>query len=62
MRDIELYTAVLGIAPPWMIKDASLDVAQQKVEISVTHEGPATCPSAAELQRSTIRGRGAGGI
>jgi transposase len=44
MRDIELYTAVLGIAPPWMISDASLDVAQQKVEISVRHDGPATCP------------------
>ena len=44
MRDLELYTAVLGIASPWMIRDASLDIAQQKVEISVTHEGPATCP------------------
>src|SRR5450755_614311 len=44
MRDIELYTAVLGIAPPWMISDASLDVAKQKVEISVRHDGPATCP------------------
>jgi hypothetical protein len=39
MRDIELYTAVLGIALPWRISDASLDVAQQEVEVSVTHDG-----------------------
>jgi transposase len=44
MRDIELYTAVLGIARPWVISDASLDVTQQKVDISVIHDGPATCP------------------
>jgi transposase len=44
VRDIELYTAVLGIASPWRINDASLDVAQQKVEVSVVHDGPATCP------------------
>jgi len=44
MRDIELYTAVLGIGSPWKINDASLDNAQQMAEVSVTHDGAATCP------------------
>jgi len=44
MRDIELYSTILGIAPPWKVSDANLDVAQQLVEVLVKHEGPATCP------------------
>jgi transposase len=48
MRDIELYTTVLGIGPPWKVSDANLDAAQQMVEVLVTHEGPATCPVCGE--------------
>jgi hypothetical protein len=48
MRDIELYTAVFGIAAPRKIIDAGLDVAQQPVEVVVAREGPATCPNCGE--------------
>ncbi len=48
MRDIELYTTVLGIGSPWEVRDADLDVARQLVEIQVKHEGPATCPVCGE--------------
>jgi transposase len=48
MRDIELYTTVLGIVSPWKISDANLDVTEQLVEVLVTHEGPATCPVCGE--------------
>jgi hypothetical protein len=34
----------LGIASPGGSTIASLDVAQQKVEVSVVHDGPATYP------------------
>jgi transposase len=48
MRDIELYTTVLGIAQPWKVSDANLDVAEQVVEVLVKHEGTATCPVCGE--------------
>ena len=41
------------IAPPSMINDARTGVAQQMLEVSVTHDGAATCPCCAER-----RGRG----
>ncbi len=43
MRDIELYTKVLGITAPWKIVDAKLDVAAQSAEVAVVHDGAANC-------------------
>ncbi len=43
MRDIELYTKVLGIAAPWKIVDAKLNVAAQSAEVVVVHDGAANC-------------------
>jgi transposase len=44
MRDLELYTTVLGITSPWKITDATIDAGEQCVEVVVKHEGPAVCP------------------
>ena len=38
MHDIELYQQVLGLSEPWSVSQVELDVAQQRVEITVEHE------------------------
>jgi transposase len=48
VRDLELYTTVLGIKSPWRLVDSQLDVAKQFVEIFVIHDGPSSCPVCGE--------------
>jgi len=48
VRDLELYTTVLGIKSPWRLADSQLDVAEQFVEVFVVHDGPASCPVCGE--------------
>jgi len=38
MQDIELYTQVLGVKPPWMIRGVQLDLKQRTVTISVSYD------------------------
>ncbi len=35
MRDIELYRAILGLTPPWMVVSVDLDVKGQQVVVKV---------------------------
>ncbi len=46
MQDIELYTKVLGVKPPWMISGVQLDLKQRTVTISVSYDKfvPVACP------------------
>lgn len=45
MRDIELYRAILGLTPPWMVVNVDLDVKGQQVTVTVTAgDGPFPCP------------------
>ena len=48
MRDLELYTTVLGIKSPWQLVDSQLDAAEQIVEVFVVHDGPSSCPVCGE--------------
>jgi transposase len=45
MRDLELYTSVLGITSPWKVADATLDLSKQIAEVIVKHDGPTYCPA-----------------
>ena len=38
MHDIELYTKVLGVKPPWMVSSVQLDLKQRTVTISVSYD------------------------
>lgn len=45
MRDVELYRAILGLAPPWRIVTVDLDVLGQQVTVKVdAGPGPFPCP------------------
>jgi len=46
MHDIELYTKVLGVKPPWMVSSVQLDLKQRTVTISVSYDNsePVACP------------------
>jgi transposase len=45
MRDVELYRAILGLAPPWRIVTVDLDVPGQQVTVKVdAGPGPFPCP------------------
>jgi len=46
MQDIELYTQVLGVKSPWMIRGVQLDLKQRTVTISVSYDKsvPVACP------------------
>jgi transposase len=46
MQDIELYTKVLGVKPPWVISGVGLDLKQRTVTISVSYDTsvPVACP------------------
>ena len=46
MHDIELYTKVLGVKPPWMVRGVQLNLKQRTVTISVSHDNsePVACP------------------
>src|SRR5579864_1016774 len=37
MRDVELYRQLLGIEAPWRVDSVDLSVAEQKVEVVVSH-------------------------
>ena len=44
MRDTEFLSTVLGVAPPWRVVSADLDLAAETIEALVVHEGAVTCP------------------
>src|SRR5208283_1566459 len=46
MQDVELYTKVLGVKPPWMISGVQLDLKQRTVTISISYDTsvPVACP------------------
>ena len=37
MRDTELYQNLLGIASPWSVDSVTMDVANQRVDVTVVH-------------------------
>src|SRR5512136_2680276 len=45
MRDTDLYTAILGLTPPWTVVHVDLDVKGQQVKITVdAGDAPFSCP------------------
>jgi len=45
MRDINLYKAILGLAPPWTVVNVKLDVMGQQITVQVqVADGPFPCP------------------
>jgi len=46
MHDVELYTKVLGVKSPWMVRGVQLDLKQRTVTISVSYDNsePAAYP------------------
>jgi hypothetical protein len=51
VRDIELYTTVLGIKSPWRLVDSQLDVAEQIGEVFMVHDGPSSATRRALTER-----------
>lgn len=51
MKDTELYTALLGLHPPWQIREVRLDLAADRVDVWIEEAGGAkwSCP---ECERS----------
>lgn len=48
MQDTTLYETILGLQAPWHVERVALDVAQQRVDLWVTHDGASwTCPECA---------------
>lgn len=46
MKDTELYTALLGLHPPWRIREVRLDLAADRVDVWIEEAGGAkwSCP------------------
>jgi transposase len=38
MRDIELYEGILGLTPPWVVEEVTLDIGSKSVEVRVGYE------------------------
>lgn len=52
MRDTELYRHLLGIIEPWTVESVDLNVAEQRVDVHVSHPEGArfACPRCQDLQ------------
>lgn len=49
MRDIELYSRILGVVSPWVVSNVELDNTNKKVEIEIVHDGSQVhCPECGE--------------
>ena len=44
MRDTEFMAELLGLQPPWVVRDAKLDPKHQRVDVSLEWAGPGVCP------------------
>ena len=47
MRDVDLYTQILGIQAPWQVTDVEVDMPQGQVTVHVEREAGAKlcCPT-----------------
>lgn len=63
MRGVELYRAILGLAPPWRIVAVDLDVPGPEVTVKVdAGPGPFLAPSARPWYRAMTASCAGGGI
>ena len=46
MQDIELYKRILGITPPWVVREVRLELKQRAVTVVVSYDSsiPVACP------------------
>ena len=50
MRDTQLYAQILGIGAPWRVTDVQVFLADDEVEIVVSHSGDTlVCPKCGEV-------------
>lgn len=44
MRDVELFSSLLGLTPSWQVSSVDLDESSRRVEVHVEHVGLPLCP------------------
>ena len=51
MRDIDLFQAALGLAPPWMVTAADFEAAKKRLDIEIDFkaDGRFACPECGKV-------------
>ena len=64
MRDVDLYTQILGIQPPWQVTDVEVDMPQGQVTVHVERGQVQSCVArpVVNQRRATTRDVAAGAI